>query len=115
MPIAACCAVWLEVLQGEGGIYVADLDYVKALRQLCDQRGLLLMIDEVQSGIGRTGKWFAHQWAGIKPDVMTLAKGLGLRRAGRRVRGGRSGSWRVWPRKPRHDIRRRTACDARGN
>ena len=70
-------AVWLEVLQGEGGIYVADLDYVKALRQLCDQRGLLLMIDEVQSGIGRTGKWFAHQWAGIKPDVMTLAKGLG--------------------------------------
>ncbi len=70
-------AVWLEVLQGEGGIYVADLDYVKALRQLCDERGLLLMIDEIQSGIGRTGKWFAHQWAGIKPDVMTLAKGLG--------------------------------------
>jgi acetylornithine aminotransferase len=70
-------AVWLEVLQGEGGIYVADLDYVKALRRLCDERGWLLMIDEVQSGIGRTGKWFAHQWAGIKPDVMTLAKGLG--------------------------------------
>ncbi len=70
-------AVWLEVLQGEGGIYVADLDYVKALRQLCDERGLLLMIDEIQSGIGRTGKWFAHQWAGIRPDVMTLAKGLG--------------------------------------
>ncbi|HVE88901.1 MAG TPA: aspartate aminotransferase family protein [Burkholderiaceae bacterium] len=70
-------AVWLEVLQGEGGIYVADLDYVRALRRLCDDRGWLLMIDEVQSGIGRTGKWFAHQWAGIKPDVMTLAKGLG--------------------------------------
>ena len=70
-------AVWLEVLQGEGGIYVADLDYVRALRRLCDERGWLLMIDEVQSGIGRTGKWFAHQWAGIKPDVMTLAKGLG--------------------------------------
>ena len=70
-------AVWLEVLQGEGGIYVADVEYVKALRQLCDQRGLLLMIDEIQSGLGRTGKWFAHQWAGIKPDVMTLAKGLG--------------------------------------
>ena len=67
--------LWLEVLQGEGGIYVADLEYVKALRQLCDQRGWLLMIDEVQSGIGRTGKWFAHQWADIKPDVMTLAKG----------------------------------------
>ena len=70
-------AVWIEVLQGEGGIQVADLDYVRALRRLCDERGLLLMIDEVQSGIGRTGKWFAHQWAGITPDVMTLAKGLG--------------------------------------
>ncbi len=70
-------AVWIEVLQGEGGIQVADLDYVRALRRTCDERGWLLMIDEVQSGIGRTGKWFAHQWAGIKPDVMTLAKGLG--------------------------------------
>jgi acetylornithine aminotransferase len=64
-------------LQGEGGIQVADLDYVRGLRRLCDERGWLLMIDEVQSGIGRTGKWFAHQWAGITPDVMTLAKGLG--------------------------------------
>jgi acetylornithine/N-succinyldiaminopimelate aminotransferase len=70
-------AVWLEVLQGEGGIQVADLDYVRALRKLADERGWLLMIDEVQSGIGRTGKWFAHQWADIVPDVMTLAKGLG--------------------------------------
>jgi acetylornithine/N-succinyldiaminopimelate aminotransferase len=70
-------AVWIEVLQGEGGIQLADLDYVRALRRLCDERGWLLMIDEVQSGIGRTGKWFAHQWAGIRPDVMTLAKGLG--------------------------------------
>jgi acetylornithine aminotransferase len=70
-------AVWLEVLQGEGGIQVADLDYLRALRRLCDERGWLLMIDEVQSGIGRTGQWFAHQWAGIRPDVMTLAKGLG--------------------------------------
>ncbi len=70
-------AVWVEVLQGEGGIQVADLDFVRSLRRLADERGWLLMIDEVQSGIGRTGKWFAHQWAGIKPDVMTLAKGLG--------------------------------------
>ena len=70
-------AVWLEVLQGEGGIQVADIDYVSSLRRLCDERGWLLMIDEVQSGIGRTGKWFAHQWAGIRPDVITLAKGLG--------------------------------------
>jgi acetylornithine/N-succinyldiaminopimelate aminotransferase len=70
-------AVWVEVLQGEGGIQVADLDFVRGLRHLADERGWLMMIDEVQSGIGRTGKWFAHQWAGIKPDVMTLAKGLG--------------------------------------
>ncbi len=70
-------AVLLEVLQGEGGIHVADLDYLRKLRELCDRRQWLLMIDEVQSGIGRTGKWFAHQWAGIVPDVMPLAKGLG--------------------------------------
>ena len=70
-------AVWLEVLQGEGGIQVADLDYLRALRKLCDERGWLLMVDEVQCGIGRTGKWFGYQWAGIQPDVVTLAKGLG--------------------------------------
>ncbi len=70
-------AVWLEVLQGEGGIRVAAADYVRALRKLCDQRGWLLMIDEIQSGIGRTGKWFAYQWCGVQPDVITLAKGLG--------------------------------------
>jgi acetylornithine aminotransferase len=70
-------AVLLEVLQGEGGIHIADLDYLRRLRELCDRRQWLLMIDEVQSGIGRTGKWFAHQWAGIAPDVMPLAKGLG--------------------------------------
>ncbi|WP_447988284.1 acetylornithine transaminase [Achromobacter spanius] len=69
-------AVLLEVLQGEGGIRPTDITYLQALRQLCTERGWLLMIDEVQSGIGRTGKWFAHQWADIKPDVMTLAKGL---------------------------------------
>ena len=69
-------AVLLEVLQGEGGVHVADHDYLRKVRELCDRRQWLLMIDEVQSGIGRTGKWFAHQWAGIVPDVMTLAKGL---------------------------------------
>jgi acetylornithine/N-succinyldiaminopimelate aminotransferase len=70
-------AILMEVLQGEGGIYVADADYLRQLRALCDRKQWLLMIDEVQSGIGRTGKWFAHQWAGITPDVMSLAKGLG--------------------------------------
>jgi acetylornithine/N-succinyldiaminopimelate aminotransferase len=70
-------AVWLEALQGEGGIRVADADYLRALRKLCDERGWLLMVDEVQCGIGRTGKWFGYQWADIQPDVVTLAKGLG--------------------------------------
>jgi len=70
-------AVLLEVLQGEGGIRPSDIEYLKALRKLCDERGWLMMIDEVQSGIGRTGKWLAHQWAEILPDVITLAKGLG--------------------------------------
>jgi len=70
-------AVLLEVLQGEGGIREADLDFLQKVRALCDARGWLLMIDEVQSGIGRTGRWFAHEWANIRPDVMTLAKGLG--------------------------------------
>jgi acetylornithine/N-succinyldiaminopimelate aminotransferase len=70
-------AVLLEALQGEGGIHVADAGYLRNLRELCERKQWLLMIDEVQSGIGRTGKWFAHQWAGIVPDVITLAKGLG--------------------------------------
>ena len=70
-------AVWLEVLQGEGGIRVADADYLRGLRRLCDEHAWLLMVDEVQCGIGRTGKWFGYQWAGIRPDVVTLAKGLG--------------------------------------
>ena len=70
-------AVLLEVLQGEGGIRPSDIEYLRALRKICDERGWLLMIDEVQSGIGRTGKWLAHQWSGVMPDVITLAKGLG--------------------------------------
>lgn len=70
-------AILMEVLQGEGGIHVADADYLRKLRELCDRKQWLLMVDEVQSGIGRTGKWFAHQWSGIVPDVMPLAKGLG--------------------------------------
>ncbi len=70
-------AVLTEVLQGEGGIYEARADYLRELRQLCTDKEWFMMIDEVQSGIGRTGKWFAHQWAGVTPDVMLLAKGLG--------------------------------------
>lgn len=70
-------AILFEVIQGEGGINMTHPDFLHGLRKLCDAKNWLLMLDEVQSGIGRTGKWFAHQHAGIKPDVMTLAKGLG--------------------------------------
>jgi len=70
-------AVFFETIQGEGGINPMRWDYLKQVRALCDQQDWLMMIDEVQCGMGRTGKWFAHQWAGIVPDVMPLAKGLG--------------------------------------
>ena len=70
-------AILFEVIQGEGGINICHNAFLQNLRKLCDAKGWLFMLDEVQSGIGRTGKWFAHQHAGIKPDVMTLAKGLG--------------------------------------
>ena len=70
-------ALFFETIQGEGGINAMRIDYLQQVRELCDQRNWLLMIDEVQCGMGRTGKWFAHQWAGIVPDVMPLAKGLG--------------------------------------
>lgn len=70
-------AVFFETIQGEGGINPMRWEYLRQVRQLCDERDWLMMIDEVQCGMGRTGKWFAHQWAGIKPDVMPLAKGLG--------------------------------------
>jgi acetylornithine aminotransferase len=73
----AIVAVFLEAIQGEGGISAARVEYLQGVRQLCDEKGWLLMIDEVQCGTGRTGRWFAHQWAGIVPDVMPLAKGLG--------------------------------------
>jgi len=70
-------AVLVEPIQGEGGIRMLDIHYLEQLRQVCNQHGWLLMLDEVQCGIGRTGKWFAFQHTGILPDVMTLAKGLG--------------------------------------
>jgi acetylornithine aminotransferase len=70
-------AVLFEPIQGEGGINLAHNDFMRSLRQICDRKNWLFMVDEVQCGIGRTGAWFAHQHAGILPDVMTLAKGLG--------------------------------------
>ena len=73
---SAVAAVLLEVVQGEGGIHLADSDYLRELRALCDQQQWLLMFDEIQCGMGRTGEWFGWQHADVRPDVMSLAKGL---------------------------------------
>jgi acetylornithine/N-succinyldiaminopimelate aminotransferase len=70
-------AILVEPIQGEGGINPAEMDYLRGLRQVADEFGLLLFFDEVQCGMGRTGKLWAHEWAGITPDVMSVAKGLG--------------------------------------
>lgn len=70
-------AVLIEMVQGEGGVNPAGAEYAAGLRRLCDERGLLLMVDEVQTGLGRTGEWFAFQHYGIRPDVVTMAKALG--------------------------------------
>ncbi|MDH6350840.1 aspartate aminotransferase family protein [Brevibacillus sp. 1238] len=71
------CAIMLELVQGEGGVHPAEEAWVKSLRDLCDEHGLLLLVDEIQTGIGRTGTWFAFQQYGVKPDAISLAKGLG--------------------------------------
>ena len=70
-------AILVEPVQGEGGVRAPSADYLKGLRAICDEYGLLLVFDEVQCGMGRTGKLFAHEWAGIAPDVMAVAKALG--------------------------------------
>ena len=72
-----CAAVFLEPCQGEAGVVPAPAGYLQAARDACDSAGALLVLDEIQSGIGRTGRWFAHQQDGVRPDVLTLAKGLG--------------------------------------
>ncbi|MHC4914352.1 MAG: aspartate aminotransferase family protein, partial [Planctomycetota bacterium] len=74
---AETAAVLLEPVQGEGGVNVAAAEYLEGVRELCDRTGCRLIFDEVQTGMGRTGKWFAHQHAGVVPDIMTLAKALG--------------------------------------
>ncbi|MGF7401064.1 acetylornithine transaminase [Thermoanaerobacterium thermosaccharolyticum] len=71
------CAIMIEVIQGEGGIHEGSLEYLKEIRKICDENDILLIIDEVQTGIGRTGKLFAYEHFGITPDIMTLAKALG--------------------------------------
>jgi acetylornithine/N-succinyldiaminopimelate aminotransferase len=69
--------ILIEPIQGEGGLRPAEPDYLRGLREICDERGLLLIFDEIQTGIGRTGKLFAHEWAGVQPDIMAIAKGIG--------------------------------------
>lgn len=71
------CAIMLEPIQGEGGVRVPDSDYLKKVREICDEAGIVLILDEVQTGMGRTGKLFAYEHFNITPDIMTLAKGLG--------------------------------------
>ena len=71
------CAVMLELIQGEGGVMALDPDYVQAVRALCDEKDLVLIVDEVQTGVGRTGTFLCCEHYNLKPDIVTLAKGLG--------------------------------------
>ena len=109
-----CAAVFLEPALGEGGVVPAPEGYLRAAREACDQAGALLVIDEIQSAIGRTGAWFAHQAEGVRPDVLTLAKGLGGGLPDRRVRrlrpvrhGLRQGRSRLDVRRQPGGLRRR--------
>jgi acetylornithine/N-succinyldiaminopimelate aminotransferase len=74
---AKTCGIMVEPIQGEGGVNIPDAQYLNKVRKICDRHGILLIIDEVQTGIGRTGKLFAYEYSGIEPDIMTLAKALG--------------------------------------
>jgi acetylornithine/N-succinyldiaminopimelate aminotransferase len=73
----ATCAILIEPVQGEGGVTAMPADFMRGLRDICDRHGMLLILDEVQCGYGRTGRFFAHEWAGITPDIMAVAKGIG--------------------------------------
>ena len=98
--------VMIEPIMGEGGMREVSWPFLRDLRALCDEKGVLLLLDEVQSGMGRTGRLFAHEWAGITPDVMATAKGLGGGFPVRRLPRHGEGRRRHDARKPRLDLRR---------
>ena len=75
--VPATAAILIEPVQGEGGLRPAEPEFLRGLRRLCDEHGILLIFDEVQTGVGRTGRLFAHEWAGVTPDIMAIAKGIG--------------------------------------
>jgi len=75
--VPATAAILIEPVQGEGGLRPAEPGFQRGLRRLCDEHGILLIFDEVQTGVGRTGRLFAHEWAGVRPDIMAIAKGIG--------------------------------------
>ncbi len=101
------CGIIVEPIQGEGGVRPADMQFLRDLRAVCDEYDIILGMDEVQTGMGRTGKLFAHEWSGITPDVMSAAKGigggfpLGAVLAKERYAKGADA------RNPRHDLRRK--------
>ena len=107
-------AVIVEAVQGEGGIHPLESGLLEAARAACDEHGALLICDEIQCGLGRTGELWGFEHAGIGPDVMTLAKGLGGGPADRRVRGRAGGRRRAGPGRPRLDVRRRPGGHRRG-
>ena len=106
-------AVLLEPVQGEGGVNPATAEYFAAVRRICDERGLLFMVDEVQTGFGRTGEWFGFQHMGVQPDVVTMAKALGQRRADRGVLGPARRRLGLRAGRSRDDVRRHAARDRR--
>ena len=104
-------AILIEPIMGEGGVRVVPPEFLRALRRLCDEHGLLLMFDEVQTGVGRTGQLFAYQQSGVSPDIMALAKALGRRLPARRLPRHRRGGQGHDRRHARLDLRRQSAGD----
>ncbi|AMO90470.1 acetylornithine aminotransferase [Corynebacterium simulans] len=107
---ANTAAIILEPIQGETGVIPAPDGFLVKVRQLCDEYGLLLIVDEVQTGVGRTGDFFAFQSAGILPDVITMAKGLGGGPAHRRDHRTGRGEGFAYSGEPRHDLWRQSRC-----